>query len=605
MVRARAIARVILIAFLATASVEAIRYLFFIPLFGFSPRSTLPFLSIILATWFGGLGAGLLATALNAVVSWGLIGVDLRFHPITIPQQVRLYTFIGVSAIIVAGINGLRTSQRRAAERQLSLEAEVARRRQAEARFREVAMFAPVGIFETDANGEGLFTNQAWSEITGMKAEDALGNGWARLVHPDDQELVFTGWQNATRGRRTDVTEFRFVNKTRGIRWVVASTKAILDASGAVAGFVGTLIDVTERKAAEDAVRASEARLRSILDNTPAIISLKDREGRYVIVNRRWEQLFDVTLEQIVGRTNEDLIKLTSSPHMSRQIADKFLEIDRTVLETGVAVEFEDPEQLGEVPLFLVTVKFPIRDAVGKITGVGGISIDITERRQALDALAAEQELLNHTIAVQDQERQLIAYEIHDGLLQYVAGALLQLEALQARVPAAVTDDLDRILTVLQRAVNEGRRLINGIRTPVLDGLGVVAAIENLIEEEERAHVTIEFVKRDEIGRLEAKIEEALYRICQEALTNIAKHSQAKKVRIELSRHEDRVRLEIRDWGIGFVPATRPNNAVHGLRGMMERARIAGGSCTVESEPGSGTKIVVELPYTARTSSVA
>jgi signal transduction histidine kinase len=218
-----------------------------------------------------------------------------------------------------------------------------------------------------------------------------------------------------------------------------------------------------------------------------------------------------------------------------------------------------------------------------------------------VDALAAEQELLNHTIAVQDQERQLIAYEIHDGLLQYVAGALLQLEALQARArPDSLADDLDRVTTILRRAVNEGRQLINGIRTPVLDGFGVVAALESLIEEEERAHVSIEFVKSDEIGRMDSKIEEAVYRICQEALTNIAKHSQAKKVRIELRRQDDKLYLEIRDWGVGFIPATRPSGSVHGLRGMMERARIAGGRGTVESAPGSGTKIVVELPYIAK-----
>lgn len=601
MVQARLIARAILIAVLATVLVEAVRLLFFMPLFGFSPRATLPFLAIILATWFGGRAAGVLAIALNAVISWELIGPDFTFGSLTVSQQVRLGTFVCVSAIIAWGIAALRTSQQRATERQQSLEAEVRRRRQAEERFREVAMNAPVGIFETDAQGAGLFTNEAWSLITGANPEEALGHRWAKLVHPDDHHLVLTGWQDSRRSRHNEVTEFRFLDKERGIRWVVASTNAIVDSAGTVTGYVGTIVDLTERKAAEDAVRRSEARLRSILDNTPAVISLKDLDGRYVLVNRRWEELFEVSQEKIAGLTNEELIEQTSSPHMSREIADHFREIDRAVLDSGAAVEFEDPVQYGDVPQFFVTVKFPIRDASHEITGIGGISMDITERRQAVDALAAEQELLNHTIAVQDQQRQLIAYEIHDGLLQYVAGALLQLEALQARVqPDSLAGDLDRVATILRRAVNEGRQLINGIRTPVLDGLGVVAALENLIEEEERAHVTIEFAKSDEIGRMDSKIEEAVYRICQEALTNIARHSQAKKVRIELGRRDDKLHLEVRDWGVGFTPAGRSNGAVHGLRGMMERARIAGGCCTVESAPGSGTKIAVELPYVAR-----
>jgi len=606
MVPAKSIARAVLVALLATAVVEAVRYLFFIPLFGFSPRATIPFLAIILATWFGGLGAGLLATLFNAGISWQLIGPGSNLGSLTVSQQVRIGTFICVSAIIAWGINGLRTSQQRAEQRERSLEAEVQRRRQAEARFREVAMYAPVGIFETDAQGAGLFANRAWYAITGARPDEALGHRWGKFVHPDDQQRVFTGWQNATRSRQNEVTEFRFVNKDRGVRWVVTSTNAIVDSAGAVTGYVGTVVDLTERKAAEDAVRRSEARLRSILDNTPAVISLKDLEGRYVLVNRRWEELFGVSQDQIAGLTNDELVGKTNSPHMSREIADQFREVDRAVLESGEAVELEDPVQYGDVPQFFVTVKFPIRDASHTITGIGGISLDITERRQAVDALAAEQELLNHTIAVQDQQRQLIAYEIHDGLLQYVAGALLQLEALQARAQTDwAADDLERVATILRRAVGEGRQLINGIRTPVLDGFGVVAALESLIEEEERAHVTVEFAKSDEIGRMDPKIEEAVYRICQEALTNIGKHSQAKKVRIALERCGDKLHLEIRDWGVGFTPTSRVSSAVHGLRGMMERARIAGGRCTVESAPGTGTRILVELPYLARMCSLA
>jgi signal transduction histidine kinase len=212
----------------------------------------------------------------------------------------------------------------------------------------------------------------------------------------------------------------------------------------------------------------------------------------------------------------------------------------------------------------------------------------------------AEQELLRHTIEFQDHERQLIAYEIHDGLVQYAAGALMQLEALQDHAPSkAVAEQIEPVMGILQKAVAEGRRLINGIRTPVLDDWGVVAAVEQLIEEEDRAHVQIEFVKNEALGRMPPSIEEALYRITQEALTNIRKHSDTKKIRVELARQGDRVRLEVRDWGVGFVP-TNGSTAVHGLRGIRNRARIAGGQCKIESTPGKGTQIVVELPYVSK-----
>jgi signal transduction histidine kinase len=237
----------------------------------------------------------------------------------------------------------------------------------------------------------------------------------------------------------------------------------------------------------------------------------------------------------------------------------------------------------------------------GHPTAVGGISTDISDRKKAMDALAAEQELLRHIIEIQDEERQLVTCEIHDGLVQYAAGALMQLEAARAEIESeSAREKIDQVMSILRKTVAEGRRLINGIRTPVLDDWGVVAALENLIDEEDRANVTVEFVKDPELGRMAPNVEEALYRITQEAMTNTYKHSNTTRVRIELVRRGDRVRLEVRDWGTGFTPAAR-SNRVHGLHGMTTRARIAGGHCTILSTPGEGTQVVAELPYLGRT----
>ena len=108
-----------------------------------------------------------------------------------------------------------------------------------------------------------------------------------------------------------------------------------------------------------------------------------------------------------------------------------------------------------------------------------------------------------------------------------------------------------------------------------------------------------EFVKEEALERMEPKVEEAIYRITQEALTNISKHSQTKSVRVELGRRGDSVHLEVRDWGVGFTPSKKSKD-IHGLRGMAERARIVGGVCKIESTPGEGTRVVADLPYLSR-----
>jgi PAS domain S-box-containing protein len=472
--------------------------------------------------------------------------------------------------------------------------------RQAEERFRTLATNAPVGIFQTDAEGRCLFVNRAWCQIVGAEPEESLGDGWMQCVHPDDVHRVAREWQKATMERRNHSTEFRFANHATGDRNVIASAAVLFDATDTVTGYVGTIVDITERKAAEAIVKQNEALLRGVLDNVPAIISLKDMRGRYRLVNRAWETMSGVTNDEIVGLTNYDLMAKNINRHMSQKMADTFRELDRKVMETGETIEFEENISPDRTRIY-ATVKFPIRDCGGRVSGVGGISSDITERRRALESLEAEQELLRHTIEIQDHQRQLIAYEIHDGVVQYVAGALMEIESIrddELASPAAA-EKVKRIFGILQKALAEGRQLINGIRTPVLDDWGIVPAIEQLIEDERRANVRVRFVNGVDVGRMAPRIEETLYRITQEALTNAYKHSNSKEVQVELVRTEDRVKLEVRDWGVGFVPAV-DSKSVHGLKGMVKRATIIGGKCVIDSIPGKGTKVIVDLPYVTR-----
>lgn len=228
---------------------------------------------------------------------------------------------------------------------------------------------------------------------------------------------------------------------------------------------------------------------------------------------------------------------------------------------------------------------------------------DITERKQAQEALERERRTLQHMLRASDHERQLIAYDIHDGLAQQIAGAVMQFEVfghLRESKPKQATDALQAGMTMLRQSHFEARRLINGVRPPILDESGVVAAIAHLVHEPKgRKAPEIEFRSKVEFKRLEPVEENAIYRIVQEGITNACKHSKSKKVRVSLLQRGDQVRIEIRDWGIGFNPKAVPEKR-YGLTGIRERARLLGGKCQIRTKPGDGTVIVVDLPVAAR-----
>jgi two-component system sensor histidine kinase DegS len=155
-------------------------------------------------------------------------------------------------------------------------------------------------------------------------------------------------------------------------------------------------------------------------------------------------------------------------------------------------------------------------------------------------------------------------------------------------------------MTMLRQSHFEARRLINGVRPPILDESGVVAAIAHLVHEPRgRKAPEIEFHSKVHFDRLEGVEENAIYRIVQEGITNACKHSKSKKVRVSLLQRGNRVRIEIRDWGVGFNPGALPEQRF-GLTGIRERARLLGGKCMMRSKPGDGTAIIVELPVVER-----
>jgi signal transduction histidine kinase len=227
------------------------------------------------------------------------------------------------------------------------------------------------------------------------------------------------------------------------------------------------------------------------------------------------------------------------------------------------------------------------------------------QRKAAEEALKQEYRTLKHLLQSSDHERQTIAYDIHDGLAQHLAAAIMQFQTfnhLKDKNPKLAAKAYDVGMTMLQQGHYDARRLIAGVRPPVLDEEGVVEAVAHLVNEQSRLKgPKIEYRSSVGFDRLATTVENVIYRVVQAALTNACQHSKSEKVQVSLLQQEDRVRIEIRDWGVGFDTKTVRENHF-GLEGIRQRARLLGGKCSIKSKPGEGTTIIVDLPVVERES---
>ncbi|HTU24847.1 MAG TPA: response regulator [Pirellulales bacterium] len=237
-------------------------------------------------------------------------------------------------------------------------------------------------------------------------------------------------------------------------------------------------------------------------------------------------------------------------------------------------------------------------DAAGNPTRFAGAVRDITESKRIEEALRREQELLRQLLNVHERERQLFAYEIHDGLSQLVTGSLMHLEASEQAADRSsqwAHKEFAHGIRLLREAVAEARRLLSGLRPPILDESGVVAAIEYLTNEVRQFVDEVKFVHKVHFKRLAPPLESAIFRIVQEALNNIRLHARAKHVLVTFEQTGETLRLEISDDGVGFDPYAVGDDHF-GLQGMRERARLLDGRAAIRSTAGHGTHITVDFP---------
>ena len=490
--------------------------------------------------------------------------------------------------------------------------------RQCEERYRIVSELTSDYAYAFFVKSDGAlgveWVTETFYRVTGFTlAEMKDLDDWFQIIHPGDQIIVRRQIETLL-VNQTKIIEYRIITKSGEIRWLRAHERPVWDeAEGRVVRIYGAARDITDRKLMEKALAEERNLLRTLINNLPDYIYVKDVESRFLLVNEATKRhLGATTIEDIIGKTDFDF----SPPELAKQYYDDEQELFRT---GHPLVGHEEPifDHESGRERWVLTTKSPFHDTQGQMVGLVGLNRDITERKQAeieknrlYEAVSRQREqlraLTRQLAETQEAERKQLARELHDRVGQNLTALDLNLNIILNRVAelSIGADDLIQTrlqdsLTLVGQTAERIRDVMVNLRPPVLDDYGLVAALGWYAEQfASRAGCEVVVQGEEPVPRLATPIEDTLFRMVQEALTNVVKHAQASRVVIKVQANAQAVRLMVTDNGCGFDVEQRLESASRrhwGLITMIERAEAVGGHCTIVSQPDQGTQVTVEV----------
>ena len=461
----------------------------------------------------------------------------------------------------------------------------------------------PTMAWTVRPDGAVDFVNQRWLDYTGLSFEEEIEEP-TRAVHPEDLQRVMEKWLAHMPAGESFEDEMRLRHADGEYRWFLVRTVPLRDEQRTIVKWYGSSIDIEDRKRAEVALRQSEDHLRLVIDTIPVMAWSLRPDGTVDFLNQRWIDYSGLSLEQYV-----------EEPTRPIHPADIPRAMEKWRSDMAAGEPSEDEMRLrradGEYRWFLVRTA-PLRDEQGDIVKWYGVSIDIQERKQAEERLRETSEQLRALSAslrsAREEEGARIAREIHDEL----GSALMSLKWDLEEVDKALSDPEGRarlsapqekigVMTrLLDMTINAVRRISSELRPSVLDDLGLVEAIEWQAQQfQARTGIVCRCDCSLENLVLSQEKSTALFRILQEALTNIIRHARATEVDIVVDEEGGEVVLTVSDDGRGITEGEKTGRQSLGLLGMRERARLVGGRVDINGAEGGGTVITVRVPVSA------
>jgi len=469
--------------------------------------------------------------------------------------------------------------------------------RRSEERYRALVTASSQDVWRTNDHGETIFVTTGWQEMTGQTQDDAKGFGWLDAVHPDDRARCIEAWKTAVQERRCYKNEFRVRTRQGDCRTFQCCGVPILRSDGSIREWVGANTDITERKRTEQSLVESEERSRAILRAIPDSIFLLDSDYTYLDCQPRSSCQAKIPPGNLIGKNMRDVLP--------PELAEKFVRCLQKVSESGEPqlVEY-DLRVNGQVQYSEARV---VLTSDRKFLAVVR---DITERRLAEEALrkrekelsrshAKIRELAGKLMSAQEEERRRISRELHDDLNQKVAALSIMISSIthQLALEESLKNQLDMVHTYSVEIADGIHRLSHELHPAVLEHVGLAAALKAYVAEFSRLEkIQVELTVHEAVEAIPHDISVCLYRIAQESLRNIVKHSGVDHAEMTLSMDDRAVCLHVVDSGSGFDLSSARNNGGLGLASMEERIRLVQGSFRISTEPGGGSKLLATIP---------
>ena len=553
--------------------------------------------SVMVSAWYGGLGPGLLATALAAgIIDYFFLYPVGAFSGLSI-EATLLVAFVLEGMLISSLAAALRFARSRAEE-------SASEARSNEKRYQAVVQQAAEGILLVDVSTKRVLeTNTTYQDLLGYSPEEiSYLTLYDLLPYSREDTDSYVGGMLDQRGFDRDGWMHR--RKDGSLVDVEVSANVILDGAREVVCMV--VHDITERKRTEEELRYHAY----LLENLNDAVLATDEQLLITAWNKAAEKMYGWRADEVLGSYIWQVVPLDLTEDQREDALKELAETGRFRIE--VITYGKDG-----TPVWVEGITVALRGQEGEITGYVNIRRDITERKRTEEELRrlnqelAERErdlhsLVRRIVAIQEEERRRVAYEVHDGFTQTAAASYRRLQTFaEHHLPESKEnrEALEDAIALVRRTVEEARSVIANLRPTALDDFGLATAIRMQIEELQTEGFEASY--EDTLGeeRLPSTLEVNLFRVAQEALSNVRKHAKTDRVSVAIGCPEGVVRLKVRDWGRGFRPSgvrgsAGPGETV-GLSSMRDRVALLNGSLQIRSELGLGTSVVAEIPLSA------